>query len=263
MENNDKEFLAIPAGRQQQILEYISKNGSAQIKELAVLFNVSEATIRRDLDEMDASGHIKRTHGGALNGQHSTSYERMHSEKMKIMLNAKRNIAIQAASLVNDGETILLDSGTTAYFVGQNLADFKDLTVITYDLYIANSLVLHPTSTLAVTGGIRRSGYNVLVGGDTEDYIRRTSVDKVFLGADAIDISFGVSNANLMEVSIKRLMLKAGKKVILVADHTKLGRTALAKVCDLDEPDLMVIDRDIPEDMLEQLKAVGTDLLLA
>lgn len=257
------EYLAIPAGRQKQILEYINKNESAQIKELSDLFNVSEATIRRDLDEMDAAGHILRTHGGAIMVQHSTSFERIHSEKMKLMLNAKRKVGKRAAALVKDGDTILLDSGTTAYFVAQELADFKDLTVITYDLFIANSVILHPTSMLAVTGGIRRSGYNVLIGSDVEEYIRKTSVDKVFLGADAIDISFGVSNANLMEVSIKRLMLGAGKKVILVADHSKLGRTALAKVCDLNELDGMVMDRDIPSELQEELKQVEMKLILA
>lgn len=263
MKNINEKYMAIPAGRQKQVLDYINKNGSAQIKELAEVFGVSEATIRRDLDDMDAAGHIQRTHGGALMNQQSTSFERIHSEKMKLMLNQKRRIAKMASGLVEDGDTILLDSGSTSFFVAQNLSDYKNLTVITYDLYIANSVMLHSSSILAVTGGVRRSGYNVLVGSDVEEYIRKTSVNKVFLGADAIDISFGVSNANLMEASIKRLMLEVGKKVILVADHSKLGRTALAKVCDLDQLDTMIIDNDISENMLTELNNVDAELLLA
>lgn len=263
MTDSNEKYLAIPAGRQKQILDYIGSHGSAQIKELADYCGVSEATVRRDLDDLDAGGRIERTHGGAMCVESSTSFERIHQEKMKLMLEYKRRIAKLAASMVKEGDTIILDSGTTTFFVAQNLAGIKDLSVITYDLFIANEVKLHSTSSLIVTGGIRREGYNVLVGSEVENYIRNVRVNKVFLGADAIDLEFGVSNANLMEASIKRLLLSAGKKRILVSDHSKLGHTAMVKVCGLEEIDAVVMDSQIPRDMLEQFQKFDIELLLA
>ncbi len=253
--------ITIPAERQKQILEYIDKHGCAQIKELALYHQVSEATIRRDLDELDRTGQIERTHGGAITTNRSTSFERIHSEKMNLMIDEKRRIAKKASELIKDGDTILLDSGTTNYFISQTLSSFKNITVITYDLHIANTVILHPTSTLIVTGGIRRDEYNVLLGSITEAFISDLRVNKVFLGADAVDLEFGISNANLIEAKIKKLIIQAGKKVYLVCDHSKFGRTALAKICNLTEVDTVITDDGIAENIVHYLKTNNVELI--
>ena len=255
-------YPKIPAGRQRQVLAYIEKHKSAQIKEIADYFGVSEATARRDLDDLDMAGYIIRTHGGAVKKERGTSFEEIHSKKMQMMLDCKKRIAKTAASLVQPGDSVFLDAGTTTYFIAQELSQTPNLMLFTYDLFIANAVSIHPSSTLAVTGGIRRNDYNVLVGSDVEEYIRRLHVNKVFLGADAIDQEFGVSNANLLETSIKRLLLKAGNKVILVSDHSKLGRTALSKVCSLSELDGIVMDNEAPSEAQDWLKQAGPELML-
>lgn len=246
----------IPAGRHQKIVEYMKEHGSAQIKELADYLEVSDATVRRDLDELDAQGVLVRTHGGAVRKNDETSsFERQHKEKMMIMLDEKKRIAKSAASLIQEGETILLDSGTTSYYLANELADIPNLTVITYDLFIGGNITLHPTSTMIVTGGIRRQGYNnVLLGSMVEDYIRNIRVDKAFLGADAIDLDFGISNTNVQEANVKRLLVQAGKQVILIADHSKLDRVALIKVCGLCDVDGIFIDKGVSENSLDRLK---------
>lgn len=156
---------------------------------------------------------------------------------------------------MHEGDTILLDSGTTTYYLASELSEIPNLTVITYDLFIGGNLALHPTSTMIVTGGIRRQGYNnVLLGSMVEDYVRNIRVDKAFLGADAIDVDFGISNTNVMEASIKRLLVQAGKQVILIGDHSKLGRMALIKVCDLTDIDGVIIDKAIDENSLHRMK---------
>lgn len=255
----------IPASRHQKIIVYIKQNGSAQIKGLAEYLQVSEATVRRDLDELDTQGLLVRTHGGAiLKSDNASSFEHQHNERLTIKRDEKRKIAKVAASFVRDGEAILLDSGTTNFFLAEELANVQNLTVITYDLFIANNMSLHPTSSLIVTGGLRRQGYsNVLWGTAVEDFIRDIRVDKVFLGADAIDMEFGVSNTNVMEASIKKLMIKAGKEVILIADHSKIGKQALARVCQLSDIDKLVIDRNIDERNLSILKEKVKDVYLA
>ncbi|MEG2258574.1 MAG: DeoR/GlpR family DNA-binding transcription regulator, partial [Oscillospiraceae bacterium] len=124
--------------RQQDIMKQVNKEGNVLIKDMAVECKVSEATIRRDLDELTASGLIERIHGGAVRLS-STTFERYHSEKMKTMLNEKRKIASYAASLVENGDSIFLDSGTTTFFLAHELANHSDLTVITNNIDIAYS----------------------------------------------------------------------------------------------------------------------------
>lgn len=254
--------IRIPAERQRQIVEFIQKNGSAQIKLLADYQNVSEATIRRDLDELAALGLIERTHGGAMAKESSTSFEQKHSEKMNIMQKEKRRIAKAACSLIKDGDTIFLDSGTTTYFIAQNLESFKDLTVITHDLQIGNTAVLDPTSTLIVTGGIRREEFSVLVGSLTESFIRELRVNKVFLGADAVDVEKGIFNANFIEVGIKKLLITIAKHTILVADTSKFARTALARVCGIDSIETIITDDNLSKEMKDQIEKSGAKLLL-
>ncbi|WP_434688604.1 DeoR/GlpR family DNA-binding transcription regulator [Hungatella sp. SB206] len=255
----------IPAGRLQKIMEYMKEHGSVQIKELADYLDVSDATVRRDLDDLDTQGLLVRTHGGAVRKNDNTSsFEWQHNEKLTIMLHEKKQIAKLAASFVHEGDTILLDSGTTTYYLASELSDIPNLTVITYDLFIGGNLVLHPTSTMIVTGGIRRQGYNnVLLGSMVEDYVRNIRVDKAFLGADAIDVDFGISNTNVMEASIKRLLVQAGKQVILIGDHSKMGRMALIKVCDLTDIDGVIIDKAIDENSLHRMKEKVKNVYLA
>jgi DeoR family fructose operon transcriptional repressor len=263
MENcKSEKLIRLPAERQKQIVEFIHKNGSAQIKLLADYQNVSEATIRRDLDELAALGLIERTHGGAMAIDSSTSFEHKHGEKMKIMLKEKRNIAKAACSQIKDGDTIFLDSGTTTYFIAQNLDNFKNLTVITHDLQIANTAVLHPTSTLIVTGGIRREEFSVLVGSLTENFIRELKVNKVFLGADAVDVESGIFNANFIEVGIKKLLLAIAKHIILVTDTSKFSRTALARVCGIDSIGTIITDNNLSKEIKDRIEKNGVRLIL-
>ncbi|MGI6123440.1 MAG: DeoR/GlpR family DNA-binding transcription regulator [Acetivibrionales bacterium] len=260
----DHKYSDFPAGRQQRILLYAQENGNVQIKELTQYLGVSEATVRRDLDELDAQGLLERTHGGAVYKGNTTSFERQQQEKMNIMFDEKRRIAKKAASFIRPGETILLDSGSTAYYLASNLGDIPDLTIVTYDLFIASSITLHPTSTMVVTGGMRRKGFNnVLLGSMVEDYIRNIHVDKVFLGADAIDYDYGISNANMLEASIKKLLVKAGNIVFLIADHSKLNRKALAKVCDFSEIDALIIDDTEDKSSVNQLEQKIKNIYLA
>lgn len=250
----------IPAERQKKMMEYIEANTSAQIHELAEKFHVSEATVRRDLDDLDQQGALKRTHGGAIKVDRSTAYESMYSEKIGQMLEEKHRIANSAAQMVHTGDTVLIDSGTTTFFIAQALSHHENLTIITNDLYIAYQTPLHPSSTLIVTGGTRRQGRQELVGTVTENFIRDTHVDIAFIGVDGIDLTGGATNANFAEVGVKRLMLEAAARGVIVADHSKFGRIALARICDIKEASLILTDTGIDGDMLTRLKKLGVQM---
>lgn len=252
----------IPAQRLTLIMQYMEENKSAQIKELSDYLGVSEATVRRDLTILDKEGSIERTHGGAILSGQSTSFERIYSEKLKLDQEEKMRIGNAAAAMVNDGDTVFLDSGTTTFQIAKNLERRKNLTIITYDLFIASAISLDPSSILIVTGGIKREGFNVLVGAATEKFIRGLKVSKVFLAADAVDVGFGVSNANYMEAGAKSLIVESGDRTILVADHTKFGKTALAKVCELASVDTIITDHDLPQKTAQAIEQLGIELSL-
>lgn len=244
----------IPAARKVFILNYIKENGSASIKDLSILQNVSEATIRRDLDAMSIEGILERTRGGAiLPHEKSTSFERVYHEKSKLMTLEKKAIGRFAASHVLDGDTIFLDSGTTSFQIGMNLADKRKITVITYDLFIANSIILDASSTLLVTGGVRKTDFGVLTGSLVLNFIRELRLNKAFLTADSVDISFGVSNASFDEVDIKKELIRSSRYVYLAADHSKFGKAAMTHVCSLHDIDEIITDDGLSVDMQKEL----------
>jgi DeoR family fructose operon transcriptional repressor len=175
----------------------------------------------------------------------------------------KRSIGVEAANMVADGETLILDSGSTNYEIACNLTKHKNLTIITYDLFIASNIAFDPSTTVFVTGGMRREGFNVLIGSVAEDFFRQVKVNKAFLGADAVDLAQGVTNATFMEVSIKRLIIAAASEVILVADHSKFGKVSLAKVCSLDKIQKVITDERIDESSLQGLQRMGLATLVA
>jgi DeoR/GlpR family transcriptional regulator of sugar metabolism len=230
-------------------LEYIQQNRSGRIDKLAALLDVSEATIRRDLFLLETDGLVKRSHGGAVLPEASTSFEHLYQEKSLLYSEEKQLIGKEAAALVSDGETLILDSGSTVLTLAQCLTRCKNLTIITHDLYIAG-LAYDPSTTVIVTGGIVRGGFNVLIGSIAENFIRQVKVNKTFLGADAVDLDQGVTNATFNEVPIKQLSVAAASQVILLADHTKFGKTALVKVCAIDRLNQVITDE--MEDSMRQ-----------
>ena len=245
--------LQIPAQRQQQILDYIKKNQGANIKELASHLGVSEATVRRDLDNLAENGEIERTHGGAVRGQERV-LEYTYDMKMEFQREEKIKIAKEAAKLVQKGDKIYLGSGTTVYFVAKEIADIENLTIITSNLYIAQFLPVHPSSSLIVTGGERRYDYNLMAGTLTESFLRDIKVDISILGCDAIDIEFGLSDSNVNESLVKKLAAESARQTVLVADHSKFGKTALSRVFDISRADCIITDGGADEEIMEAIR---------
>lgn len=253
--------ICIPAQRQQQILEYLQSKKSITIRKAAEIFMVSEATVRRDLDELASTGKIERTHGGAV--LHTgTGFEWQHAEKMQEMIPEKKRIAIAAKKLIEDGDSLFLDTGTTTYLLAEELKEKKRLTVVTNNLDIAYTTELDATSTMIITGGIRRDGYSSLVGDIAADLVRKLYVDVSFIGADAVSVGNGVFNTNFNEIGIKKSGIESGKRKVLLADSSKFSRKALAKICDLQEFDIIITDSGIDEAQLKILKEKITRVIV-
>lgn len=254
----------LPAERRRKILEYIQVNRSGKNEELSAALGVSLATIRRDLDLLSERGLVSRTHGGAVPPETDPAgavpgpaFELLYSEKRLVHLEEKRRIGAAAAKTVADGETLILDSGSTTFELARCLARHKDLTIITNDLLIASSIEYDPSTTLVVAGGTRRAGVSYLVGPVAEEFLRGVRVSKTFLSADAVDLVYGISNASFPSATAKQLMVAAARQVILVVDHSKFGQVALARVCGLEQVHQIFTGAGAPLEVLRGLERMN------
>lgn len=234
------------------------------VPELSRRLQVSEATVRRDLQRLQEEGRLQRVRGGAtvLSGLGDTA-EPLHREKVRAQSAEKRAIARLAAARVRDGDVLALDAGTTTLALAEELKGFEQLTVITNDLKIALSLADTPSIDVIIVGGsVRRSLYSV-VGPLAERILSTLNVGICFLGADAIDIDRGVTNASLSEVAVKRAMLATARQRVLLADHRKFDCVSLAEVAPINGFDDIVTDVGLSAEAVARYRAAGTAITLA
>ena len=239
--------------RKTEILQLVKIGNPVTVISLSQRFGVSESTVRRDLQELEDNGLIQRTHGGAISVQ--TGFEMSFQEKEVRCLAEKQQIATLAAGLVQDGETVLIDSGTTTLEIARLLRARK-ITVATNSMDIAQIFSDDTAVETVLLGGTLRKNTRALVGYLTNDALRKMYFDKVFLAANGIDVELGITTPNLTEAETKRYMLKAGKEKILVADHSKIGQKSLCRICGVEELDLLLTDTDITEENKRQLGEV-------
>jgi len=238
--------------RRREIVRRLYLTGYVEARELVEKLAVDASTIRRDLDALSRDGHAQRTHGGArlVAGALDMPYELKQAERIA----AKQAIARAAAELVRDGESVVLDSGSTTYELATQLRVRQDLTIVTNDLRISQLVTAFRGVRLLVTGGeLLRSTYT-LFGERTVDFLQDLSVDWTFLGADAIDVT-GITNTNTIEVPVKRAMLAAARTTVVLADSSKFGRRALVRVGGLTEVDRVITDSELPDALAAELGA--------
>lgn len=248
--------------RKKKILDYIQKYGKASVQELTEVFQVSESTVRRDLKELEDAKLLKRAHGGALSLQ-NVKFEPTLGEKKVTLLKEKHAIAKKAAELIEEGDTILLDAGTTTFELAKELKVFSKLTVITNDINISQELLSYPGIEVMVVGGMLRKETLAMVGPVAEQALGMIRVDKLFLATNGLDLEAGLTTPNLIEAATKRKMIKIAKQVILLADHSKVGKVSQARVADIDEIDQVILDNAVDdEDILNQLKTTGISVHL-
>lgn len=232
--------------RRREILRQLFLTGYLEAKELAVNLGVDASTIRRDLDSLARDGHLQRTHGGArpLPGAVDVPYAVKEHERRE----AKGAIAALACQLVGDGDSIMLDSGSTTHELALALRSRRDLTVITNDLRIGLLVSDYPGIRLLVTGGDLLSSTYTLFGERAVAFIENLRVDWTFLGADAIDARDGITNTNTIEVPVKRAMITAARTTVVLADTSKFGRHALVRVAGIEEVDEIITDGELPDE---------------
>lgn len=248
--------------RHQEILTLARTAGRADVSELALVLAVTPETIRRDLSVLERQGLVRRVHGGAIPVER-LGIEPGIADKEGLLAAEKLRIAKAALGEVPDGGTIILDAGTTTVRLAEALPSDRELQVVTNSLPVATVLAGRPTVSLHLVGGSVRGRTLAATGPWAERALADVHADVVFLGANGITPERGVTTPDVAEAAVKRALLRAARRVVVLADHTKVGRSDFAKVAGLDEVDLLVTDSAIEPELLAELEAAGLAVLTA
>jgi len=246
--------------RRNRLLELVRLRGFASLPELAGELRVSESTIRRDLDHLEESGTARRTHGGVFYTGPSPKLPHFE-QRQAVQWDRKRRIAVAAAELIEDGDTVLLDGGSTTYELAQLLVG-RTVQVVTNSLPVASLFTASPTSDLVLVGGYVHQRSGVCLGPYANAMLATLNVRRAVLSVAGIS-ERGCFNSNLLLVETEQAMMQSADEVIVVADSTKFGHQSLALMCPLGEIDKLVVDNGISEDWRSRIIAAGVELVVA
>lgn len=249
--------------RQIEIINMLKKTPSVKVSELSEKLNVTLVTIRRDLKELEDANMLKRTHGGAINIVNS-SFEELLFEKENKNIEEKKAIANAACGMIIEGDTILLDSGTTTLELVKAIKKSQkhNITVVTNAFNVAAELISESKIDTIFIGGNIRYTTSSTVGPMAENALQNIYVDKVFIGINSIDFERGLTTPNLFEAQVKQKMVKAGREIFVLADSSKFNKSSFGIVCPISEVDHIITDKKIDKTYIEHLENEGTEVII-
>lgn len=248
--------------RHRRICELIMDGKPLTVEFLSDRFGVSAMTIRRDLQHLEARGQLVRTRGGAEPVWYS-EHEPFYLIRARENVSEKEAIARAAVELLNDREVIILDVGTTFLSLIHALTPIRDLTVMTNWIPNALELAKRPEVQTILLGGTLRKSELSCIGKMVEESLHNINADKAFIGVSGIDPVKGITDYNLDEVEIKRAMIRAAQEVIVLADHSKMGKVGPISIAPLSAVTTMVVDSDTSEEQCEMLRSHGIKVIIA
>jgi DeoR/GlpR family transcriptional regulator of sugar metabolism len=230
--------------RQQEILNILKGHGFASVGGLSSHFDVSEMTIRRDLQILEGNSSARRVHGGVVSAI-SLGQEPVFDERAASLVEEKKIIADLASEIVRDNSVIALDTGSTALALIRRLTSKNNLTIITTNIHVMLVCLQHPNLKVIVPGGVLRPYEGSLAGASTVEFLSACHVDQFFMGVGGIDAKAGVTEYSLEDIAVKQALAANARQVIVLADSSKFGKVTFASICSLDEID-MVISNEAP-----------------
>lgn len=248
--------------RRDKILELLKEDGQAKVMELSRIFRVTEVTIRQDLERLEKDGFIVREHGGAFLkniDMNVRSLSLQNQENMPL----KMAIAKKAVGFINDGDTIILDSGSTTTEIARTMGDYKNLTVITNALNIALILGAQSGINVILTGGEFKAPTLSLTGQKAADFFQNLHVNKLFLATAGITLKSGLTYPGISDICVKRAMIESAETTYLVADSTKIGKSSFASLGALSLVDYLITDSEIGEGYIDLFLKNEIKLIIA
>jgi DeoR family transcriptional regulator, aga operon transcriptional repressor len=247
--------------RRRAILDILNRDGRVFVKELSNQFQTSQVTIRKDLESLHEQNHLHRTHGGALPCREGALEDPTLREKEQFHREEKLHIAAAAARMVNEGQVIILDSGTTTTAIARALRVFKNLTVVTNAVNIAAELAGTPIEVILTGGTLRKNSFS-LVGPIAEETLRHLNADILFLGVDGFDVHHGLSTPNLLESKVNRVMVEVAKRTVVVCDASKFGRRSLSLIVPTSAVQQVITDKAIAKSDVRILKKAAIEVTI-
>jgi len=233
--------------RQKRIIEMVQREKSVKGIELSKLFNVTEETIRRDLEKIEKQGILKRTYGGAIFTDITVkeAEDTPFSMRIKENITRKQKIAKAVSDMLYDGEVIMLDPSTTCLEVAKNIDKGKRLTIITNSISILSELSTHEELNVVSTGGTLRKQSLSLIGPTAKDNIKNYYADKAVISCKGVDLQKGVMDTSELEVEIKKAMIGCAKEIILAVDSSKMQKISMHKLMEVSKIDYLVVDKEL------------------
>lgn len=248
--------------RRSLIINKIKQERMVKVSELIAEFKVSIETIRRDLEYLEKQGILKRVYGGAvIAGMYGEEPTYSHREVKNFI--EKKAIGVKAAQLIDDGDTIFIDVGTTTREVAANLLGKKNLTVITNATLVAHELIKNESCRVLLLGGEIRKGELSVSGFLTDKNMEYFNANKLIIGVGGLTLSNGITDYNIEEANTRRLMIKHADTVIAVADYSKFGVTAMNNVCSIKDIDILVTDCSVSQKIVSEYKQAGINVVMA
>ena len=252
----------LPAERRKLILEMVDTQHSVSVADLCERMDVSEMTIRRDLRLLSDEGLLKRVHGGAVS-RRGRSYEPPYVIRASASLEQKRAIARAAVSLIEEGDSVALDVGTTTLELAHMISNLSNMTVVTSSLPIANVLCDSPNIRLILSGGVVRKQELSLIGHIAQRAFEDFWVDRAFLGIGGIDVDAGLTEYNLEDALVKQAIIEHAEELVVLADSSKFRRTCFAWVAPLAAVHTLVTDWQAPPEVVDELRERGVHVIVA
>lgn len=253
-------LLAEP--RRMKILEWLQEEGSARVRDLSAAFGVSEATVRQDLERLELEGHVTREHGGAFLKSVAQQVQSMSLQHME-NIDSKRRIGLLAAGMVHDYDSIIIDSGSTTTALADNLVGRQGLNVVTNALNIALLLGANPTNTVHMPAGQFKAPTLSLSGEKSGEFFEGIFVETLFLATAGISFEAGLTYPALGDIYVKKAMIKAASKVVLLADSTKIGRTSFSSLGQVGLVHTLITDVGISDADRARFEALGIAVMIA
>ena len=246
--------------RRNAILSKLFTDGKVSVSELSAEFDVTEETIRRDLEKLDNDGLAKKTYGGAVVVQNFNT-DLPHSVRKRANVEQKQKIAEKVSSLIKDGDCIMLDSSSTALYVTNYIKNLKNITLITNSVEVLIELADKDDWNILSTGGTLKRGSLSLVGPSAEKMIRGFHVDLAICSSKGIDLNMGITDSNEKDSEIKRAIFASAERKILAVDSSKFDRISFVRVGELSDADIIATDSEPSSAWQERLKSIGVELI--
>ncbi|WP_019119873.1 DeoR/GlpR family DNA-binding transcription regulator [Brevibacillus massiliensis] len=251
----------LASDRHRAIIDLLEERGTLRVADLSKRFQVTEETIRRDLERLEGEGALLRVHGGAVRNR-KEGLEIPALQREALNREEKRAIGVTAASLVEDGEIIALDASTTCLQLAKHLPDLH-LTVLTNSIAVVLELASRENVNVILAGGYFRRESLSLLGVPTENMIEGYHVDKYFFSCHGFDLRRGVSEADELQAQVKKRFISISEQLILLADSSKYNRKSLVRLTGLEKVDKLVTDNKLPVNCIKEVKQKGVNILVA